>query len=560
MGFIDQIIGKDEIRYAVSILAVLFVGGLGWMIIRWWKITSDLKRIDAFSRKLLSDSRFISFEQLDVLSKEFSSCDLVAHSWTEFEDTIVKEDNGNLVEVFNSRPLSDFFSQEEVLERKFNAETFRKFPSVITSAGLFFTFLFIVIGLSSLESQNGVLEGVDGLVEGLKYKFYSSIVGLAFAVLFIIIEDRVSRGIEGRHAKFVDFIERKFRRKTPENYLMIIGQQMRDLNVSMKHFSTDLAGVIKEGLAEGMRPSTDSLLAAISNLERQKTENISDTIGKLLNEFKSSLSQSAGSEFAELGTSVSKLAGSMELQAARSSDLIAKFDNLLAEMDVQVSKQAQSSEAAVENLNDSFGKLLATIEANTTTQRDALARLMDELVQKTSSATGGIVDNVKSLTSQNQSMITEMAILSDSTKASMSKYQEVIKSTSGLIAATSSVSDSVAANLKKLSDLELRMHDLSAKFITEAGAIQSIQHSNAEGLERYNQVFKVVDSGLSNALRQIADNMQRYNDLTNSSLDKYLKQYDESLSQATRRLAATVKELDETLDLLAATLSKGKEE
>jgi hypothetical protein len=559
MGNFGEIIHDVPIRNALAILTSIFLSGLLWMLWAWRKIGSDLEKIDRISRKQLSDVQYISFEKLDLLSKEFSSYDIVAHSWTEFEDTIVKEYRGEAVDVFNSRPLSDFFTREEVLERKFSAETFRKFPAIITSAGLFFTFLFIVLGLHGLDKGNDIADGVNDLVRNLEGKFYTSILGLLFAVMFILIEDRLSRNLEKKYAKFVDFIERKFRRRTSENYLMILGQQMQELNTSMKHFSTDLAGVIKEGLAEGMRPSTDSLLAAISNLERQKTENMSDAIGKLLSEFKASLSQSAGSEFAELGSSVKNLAASMEQQAAKSSDLISKFSELFSQMDSQVAKQAKTSEASVEKLNDSFGKLLTTIEANTTTQSETLGRLMEELVQKTSSATGGIVDNVKSLTSQNQSMISEMAILSDSTKTSMSKYQEVIKSSSGLIAATASVSDSVSGNLKKLTDLEVRMHELSAKFMTESNSIQTIQRANADNLERYNQVFQVVESGLAKSLTQIADNIERYNGLTKTGLKGFLDEYDRHLDLGTSKLRTTVKDLDEALDALAETLSKGKE-
>ena len=73
-----------------------------------------------------------------------------------------------------------------------------------------------------------------------------------------------------------------------------------------------------------------------------------------------------------------------------------------------------------------------------------------------------------------------------------------------------------------------------------------------------------VESGLATVLKQLDDNLHRYNALTKTGLEGYLKQYDDSLSTATTKLSSTVKDLDEVLesfgdhmDLIRTAVGKG---
>jgi chromosome segregation ATPase len=215
------------------------------------------------------------------------------------------------------------------------------------------------------------------------------------------------------------------------------------------------------------------------------------------------------------------------------------------------------SDESVTKTQQAFESLLSAIETNTKAQKDTMTAMMKDIVDSTSDATRGIVKDVGSIAEQNRNLMGDFAILTDSAKASVTKYQEVVKSTTNLIVTASSVTDSVSQNLTKLATLESNMQDLTAKFMAESRSLLDIQQRNASGVERYQQVFKEVEAGLATVLRQISENMSRYNDLTKTGLEGYLKQYDESLSKATSKLSTTVKDLDDALDGLAETLSKG---
>ena len=306
---------------------------------------------------------------------------------------------------------------------------FRKIPNLITSLGLFFTFLFIIFGLAHLVPQpSGKIDGVPELIKGLSAKFESSVLAILCAMAFTLIEDRLIRSVELAYKSFIDLLDSKFQRKTAEDYLRSLDKNMRELNHSMKRFSTDLAGVIKEGLQEGMRPSTDRLLVAIENLEKQKSENIADTLNKLLGDFKASLNQSTGNEFAALGTSVSKLAQIMNDSAERSELMSSKIGVLVTAIDSQLQKQEQNSDASVQKLQQGFTHLLTSIEATTQAQNENLNRLLADVVAKTTQATSGLISNVESLSERNTTMMGGFNNLNENMVKSVEGYQEAVKS------------------------------------------------------------------------------------------------------------------------------------
>lgn len=558
MESLSKLFGYTPLRIASCILLIVFLSTVILLIVRWFKVRRELDALSRECKKILAPVKFVTFETLDSLSERMSASRLLGHHWSEFEETLIKEDSGSAVEIFNTRPLSEFVSKNSALEIGMKISSVRKIPSIITSLGLFFTFLFIVVGLAALNpaDDGGMMEGMKDLIKGLSSKFMSSVLALGFAVIFSFIADNLIYSIEKRYDNLMNFLDSKFRRKTNENYLQTIALSIQELNVSMKHFSTDLAGVIKEGLTEGMRPSTDSLLAAISNLEKQKNENIADTLSKLLEEFKKSLSQSAGAEFKELGSSVTTLAKTMNDSASQSKQISDGIGSLLTALNSQIDKSSKMSNESVEKTQEAFTRLLSEIEANTKAQNAALNAMMKELIESTSGATRGIVENVGSISEQNRILMGDFANLTESAKSSITKYQEVVKSTTNLIVEASSITGSVSESLTKLAKLESNMQDLANRFMTESKVLLDIQQRNASGVERYQKVFKEVESGLATVLQQISDNMSRYNDLTKTGLEGYLKQYDESLSKATSKLSTTVKDLDDALDGLSETLSK----
>lgn len=538
-----------EVQHALIFILSGFFVGIVWIFIKWYYVQTELSGLTKEVRSILSGAKLIDFENFEKLADRMKRSKLVSHAWNEFDETIIRDDSEERVQIYNVKSISEFMPKEAFLEENLSVSFFRKIPNLITSLGLFFTFLFIIFGLAHLVPQSsGKIDGVPELIRGLSAKFESSVLAILCAMAFTLVEDRLIRSVELAYKSFIDLLDSKFQRKTAEDYLRSLDKNMRELNHSMKRFSTDLAGVIKEGLQEGMRPSTDRLLVAIENLEKQKSENIADTLNKLLGDFKASLNQSTGNEFAALGTSVSKLAQIMNDSAERSELMSSKISGLVTAIDSQLQKQEQNSDASVQKLQQGFTHLLTSIEATTQAQNENLNRLLADVVAKTTQATSGLISNVESLSERNTTMMGGFNNLNENLVKSVEGYQEAVKSTKSLISSTSDLANNLGSTLNQLASVQTRIDQTFQLFLQESTVVQGIQKENAEAVKRYQDVFSEVERGLGVVLAQLGENLQRYNDLTRTGLEGYLTQYDQSLSSATTKLSSTVKDLDEVLE------------
>jgi chromosome segregation ATPase len=228
----------------------------------------------------------------------------------------------------------------------------------------------------------------------------------------------------------------------------------------------------------------------------------------------------------------------------------ARMDGLMKALDSQIQKQEQSSDASVTKLHQGFAHLLSSIEKNTQIQNENLNKLLSDIVAKTSQATSGLISNVESLSAKNSNIVSGFTNLNENISKSVEKYQEAVNSTKSLIQSTSDLAGNLGSSLNQLASVQTKIDQTFHQFLEQTSVVQTIQKDNAESVQKYQSVFREVEGGLETVLKQIADNLQRYNDLTRTGLEGYLKQYDDSLSNATVKLSSTVKDLDELLENL----------
>ncbi|MGE3758124.1 MAG: hypothetical protein AB7H97_10220 [Pseudobdellovibrionaceae bacterium] len=539
-----------HIEVALVALASFFFFAVVGIVYRWLKIRTELKKALSTAKQIIGNTQTVDAELYDSLSTELRLIPIIDHAWSEFDETVIRDDSEEKVQIFNTKSISVFLRKEEILERHLAVSFNRKVPGILTSLGLLFTFLFIVFGLMDVHFEGKQVVGIDRLISGLSAKFQSSVLAIFLATIFTFIEHWAMRATERQYQELIDFLDQRFQHKASEDYLRSIDRNMRELNHSMKRFSTDLAGVIKEGLQDGMRPSTDRLLVAIENLEKQKSENIADTLSKVLLDFKASLNQSAGSEFAELGVNIGKLAIVMNESAERSAAVSSRMDSLVQAMDSQINKQEKMGDTSVARLSESFGQLLVFIEQSSKSQAETMKVMMEEMISRTGSATAGLISNVDLLTERNSKVASGFSSLAENFERNIHQYNESVSATQALIKSTGDVASSVGKSLSEVASLQGKIQSTYNHFTEQTVIVQQIQKENVVSVDKYRVVFKEVESGLETVLRQIGDNLARYSDLTKTGLQGYLDDYDKSLSNATSKLSSTVGDLDEVLENL----------
>ncbi|MCP9446261.1 MAG: hypothetical protein NNA22_01655 [Nitrospira sp.] len=142
-----------------------------------------------------------------------------ARDWLVFRRSLVIEQPSWFLEpiVYADKSAAECFSFEAVCTSHVNHQFYRHVPSLLTGIGLLFTFLAILIGLGKLHANGTQIEGLPGFINGLAGKFVTSIIGLACANVFLLMEKSSWHGLADRHRRIVALLDEMFPQKVRDH-------------------------------------------------------------------------------------------------------------------------------------------------------------------------------------------------------------------------------------------------------------------------------------------------------------------------------------------------------
>ena len=157
-------------------------------------------------------------DDLQALDRAVRSEQAFARDWLSYRKTLAVEQSAWFLEptVHSQRSASEFFSFESLCAAHLNVRFYRQLPAFMTGMGLMFTFLAILIGLSKLHANGSEIDGIQGLVNGLSGKFVTSIVGLACANAFTLLENSLWHRLDNRHRECISLLDEMFPKKAAD--------------------------------------------------------------------------------------------------------------------------------------------------------------------------------------------------------------------------------------------------------------------------------------------------------------------------------------------------------
>jgi len=129
--------------------------------------------------------------------------------------------------------------------------------------GLMFTFLAILIGLSKLHANGSQIEGIQGLINGLAGKFVTSVVGLACANSFLLLEKSVSHRLATHHRHLVALLDEMFPRKVADRNHNMSQSAPTSVVGSLRN---DSAAHLVEAMHQRLGPIASALTSASQSL------------------------------------------------------------------------------------------------------------------------------------------------------------------------------------------------------------------------------------------------------------------------------------------------------
>ena len=224
--------------------------------------TYDRAYVDRRPTVRPAESDTADLDRLRELDEAMRDEPALRRPWIQYRKTLLIEHVPWFKEprVFSTRRAEEFFTPDAVL-RGGDVAFFGQVPSLITGLGLLLTFVAISIGLNRLHVDGQTITGIPGLINGLAGKFLTSIVGLACANAFLLLERPAVRGLLERHTEFLALLDESFPRRTMEDLL----DEARRGEGRGREMREALAGVV-EALEANQRRIQSQISALVEGL------------------------------------------------------------------------------------------------------------------------------------------------------------------------------------------------------------------------------------------------------------------------------------------------------
>lgn len=349
----------------------------------------------------------------------------------------------------------------------YSAHTANYSPSILTSIGIFGTFLGVALGLSEFNT-NAIEDSVPELLEGLKTAFWTSIAGLLGAL-----------SIKFRYA--VASMRMRARRESK------MTATMDDLAWHLERIANSVATEKDEEQrwvdwraqqASIQRAEHKEVIAALSDYQAQMTEAnkaaLEQAITHVMREFNTRIEDQYGDNFKRLNEAVGQMLTWQQ-----------EYKVQLAELMSANERSAKASVTAAE----SFERLITQTRSFTSVAEDMetlLSALQDQsenLREYLTSFSTLIVDAQKGLPQLEQRILTLTTGLQELVKEQSSQMQALIEKTATDIRDTS----------QRVSDLLID---------GTAAAQQKIGQELKQLLEQNNQQLSVLEKGMEEELRK----------------------------------------------------------
>jgi hypothetical protein len=357
-------------------------------------------------------------------------------------------------------------------------------PTILTTLGIFATFLGIALGLSEFDANN-VQASVPALLGGLKTAFWASVAGVGGALL-----------LKFRH----QFFDRTVAEGTGENG-EVTGADLARL---LSGIQTALVGTEETSLITQiklMRSDTNDRLDALKAAQLQALQELSkmgsqalvEALRDVIKDFNAKITEQFGDNFKALNEAVGRLLAWQERYRLHVERSEASLDSLISLMEKTTSDYSSlvSSSQSFSVVAHDLGKMIDALSTQKT-QLVELSRALAELLKEASGSLPAVQEKIMELTIQLSSAVqdnqkTINAALNENAQqlknAIQSSHQSFVttnteanKQVADLMAKTkeqiSNLDAALTEELKKsLESLGRQLAALSERFVSDYGPL-----------------------------------------------------------------------------------------
>lgn len=533
------------------------------------KIVRDLQAAHKARSDLKISSPRDLYENFESLSKRIERLPTLRHAWLEFDECLLRTpvpvvlppgapSERDVPPIENTRSPRDYFNLTTVVEPHIHIRFYNTVPNHLTGFGILGTFVGLAAGVglaqTGLAGQDfpGMQRALGLLLSGASLAFMTSIVGLLFAIVFLVSERVMMSRLVKSLDEWAEFLESNLKLVTVEG---LAHRQLSEVTAQrrlLENFTTELASVLATTLndkfSETIVPVLKDLVGAVEELRDRGTQASDQILKSVVEQLGEVVAGATRGEVDALGQTLRTAAESLT--------------STVASLEKSQGVMTSAVEEATQNMQRALGQELEGVQR----QLESFAAGLDTHLNATvSRVAGGLEEAGKSGTVAFTAAIARLeqavAGLVEFQASSSAARRELDSATNTLRESVAAVNDAA----KGFSTIALPLRTAVQGFsdagshIREASArIERVGESFAEAAEtigqsgetmrqawsEYRERFEEVDRTLGELTQQLHQFVDNFVDKASG----FVSQMDQQLARSVQTLAGAVTELDGTID------------
>lgn len=482
--------GGDGQAATDAVSSPAFIGTLVWSIVAFgaallaaFAITHvlyvrvSMRSAARIVRKYKGRPEFASAYEVNVLPA-LRRHGLIGHAWKEFDETLVRLADQSPQILQNTVRPQVFINYSLAREKLTGLKIIGSISGYFVGIGLLLTFIGIVIALSTAASSVGshdakqMTTAMEKLLGIASLKFSTSIAGLGVSIVFAFVARWFVIWIEGAFSSFCEAVEERLLYTAPQAIaaeMNAVAKEQRDelKELNSDRYFTRLAEAVEASMTKAIMPMTTGFGSAVEELKKSSVNTGSD----MAQQISDSLRGSAGTEMQQIGETLRQIQTTLETTRGGLQGSGEDFGRRLTEAAEGLSRLVSEAGSKLEgSAAQSRDSLTQVVEALRTTLEQANTKVEHDLGNAASGASNTLNTAMTSATSRLE--------------------QQVATLVEGLQQFEAGSSSTLSG-----------MQDVTRQ--AQAEAVASLSSISTEA-------SRAMQSGLTDALRQIAEEVERF--------------------------------------------------
>lgn len=197
--------------------------------------------------------------------------------------------------------IADYINEEN-LDSEVNARLLNQIPDVLTGLGILGTFIGLIIGLRDFDTSTNetMLASIPPLVDGIKVAFHTSIYGIAFSLMYSMLQKfcltRLSTSVDHFVHSFYQNVM-----PVPENDAFnLLLKYQRVMSESMEEFTEVLASKMADSFRKITTPTFEKMINSMDEITDEMTKTQTEGMGRVVDSFIDEMNRSLNGQFREV--------------------------------------------------------------------------------------------------------------------------------------------------------------------------------------------------------------------------------------------------------------------